>query len=370
MKTSQKINSEIGVEVMEIAEHAPVVAVETPAAEGTTEREHEAAPGADGGGVIREQKLTLFRYMEGIIGRLREAGKERTAETYTSALNSFRRFRSNTDINLTDITPDIIRDYQTSLANRGVSTNTSSFYIRVLRAAFNKAIDDELIEARNPFKRVYTGVDKTPKRALSVDTIKKIRHLDLNDAPAVAYARDIFMLSFYLRGMSFVDMAYLKTADLKDGYITYRRHKTGQQLTIKWTPEMQAILDRYYPTFSTSEGATPNRVGEYLLPIMEGSVKSRRGRSASTERSRYKNVGFNVNHNLKTVARKLGLTTSLTLYVARHSWATAAKTNGIPINVISEAMGHNSETTTRIYLTSLDNTEIDAANDKILSSLL
>ena len=174
--------------------------------------------------------------------------------------------------------------------------------------------------------------------------------MNLADLPALDYARDMFMISFMLRGMSFVDMAYLRKSDLSNGYIFYRRRKTGQMLTIEWTKEMQRILDKY-----------PENSSDYLLPII-------RHRGVN-ERSAYHNVGYNINHSLKTIGRLIGIKVPLTMYVARHSWASAAKSKGIPISVISECMGHDSETTTRIYLASLDTSVVDKANSLILKSL-
>ncbi|MDE7467018.1 MAG: tyrosine-type recombinase/integrase, partial [Muribaculaceae bacterium] len=83
----------------------------------------------------------------------------------------------------------------------------------------------------------------------------------------------------------------------------------------------------------------------------------------------YRNAGYNINHNLKKIASKVGISIQLTLYVARHSWAAAAKAKGIPLSVISEGMGHDSEATTQIYLASLDTSIVDKANSLILSSL-
>ena len=160
----------------------------------------------------------------------------------------------------------------------------------------------------------------------------------------------MFLMSFFLRGMSFVDMAFLKKTDLKNGYIIYRRRKTGQSLVIAWTKEMQVLLDKY-----------PENSTEYLLPIIRNPDVN--------ERSTYRNVGYNINHNLKKIAVIVGVSIPLTLYVARHSWASAAKAKGIPLSVISEGMGHDSEATTRIYLSSLDTSVVDRANSLILKSL-
>ncbi len=295
-------------------------------------------------------EYSLFNFMESIIIKLKQNGKTRTSETYTVTLNSFKKFRQGEDIMLDCLNSEIMEAYEAWHQQRGVSSNTISFYTRILRAVYNRAVEDEIIENRNPFRHVYTGVDKTVKRALPIAIIKKIKMLDIELEPALDFARDMFMMSFMLRGMSFIDMAYLKKTDLKNGYVTYRRRKTGQQLTIEWTKEMQMLLDKY-----------PENDSEYLLPIIKNT--------GTNERYTYRNVGYNINHNLKTIAKKVGITIPLTLYVARHSWASAAKAKGIPLSVISEGMGHDSEATTQIYLASLDTSVVDKANSLILSSL-
>lgn len=295
-------------------------------------------------------EYSIFNYMEGVIIKLKQNGKIRTAESYKSALNSFKKFREDEDLMLDNLSSEVMESYEAWQHARGIAANTSSFYMRILRAVYNRAIDEEIVENRNPFRRVYTGIDKTVKRALPLKMIRKIMNLDFSLVPYLDFARDMFILSFMLRGMSFIDMAYLKKSDRANGYITYRRCKTGQQLTIAWTTEMQKILDKY-----------PDNESEYLLPII-------RNRGVN-ERFVYRNVGYNINHNLKTIARELGITIPLTMYVARHSWASAAKANGIPLSVISEGMGHDSEATTQIYLASLDTSVVDRANSIILKRL-
>ncbi len=305
-------------------------------------------------------EYSLFNFMESLIARLKQNGKIRTSETYRSTLNSFKKFlasqaskddnRQDEDIMLDCITSEIMEAYEAWHKKRGVAPNTISFYTRVLRAVYHRAVEDDIIENRNPFRKVYTGVDKTVKRALPLAVIKKIKALDLSLTPALDFARDMFLMSFYLRGMSFIDMAFLKKSDLKNGYVTYRRRKTGQQLIIEWTKEMQIILDKY-----------PENKSDYLLPVIRNH--------GINERCTYRNTGYNINHSLKRIAGMVGVTIPLTLYVARHSWASAAKSKGIPLSVISEGMGHDSEATTQIYLASLDTSVVDRANFLILKSL-
>ena len=295
-------------------------------------------------------EYSLFNFMEGIIAKLKQNGKIRTAETYKSTLNSFKKFRQDKDIMLDCLSSEVIEAYEAWHHNRGVTPNTISFYNRILRAVYNRAVEEDVIEDRNPFRHVYTGVDKTVKRALPLNVIKKIRGMDLSLNPVLDFARDMFMMSFYLRGMSFIDMAYLKKSDLKNGYVTYRRHKTGQQLTIEWTNDMQFVLDKY-----------PENKSDYLLPVIKTT--------GINERCAYRNIGYNINRSLKQISKMLSLNFRLTMYVTRHSWASAAKAKGIPLSVISEGMGHDSEATTQIYLASLDTSAVDRANAVILKSL-
>ena len=296
------------------------------------------------------REYSLFNFMESIIIKLKQNGKTRTSETYFVTLNSFKKFRNGEDIMLDSLTSEVMEAYEAWHKQRGIAPNTISFYTRILRAVYNRAVEQDIIENRNPFRHVYTGVDKTVKRALPLATIKKIKALDLSLTPSLDFARDMFMLSFYLRGMSFIDMAFLKKTDLRNGYVSYRRRKTGQQLIIEWTIEMQMILDKY-----------PENASDYLLPIIRNPY--------TNERCTYRNVGYNINRNLKRIAEMVGVQIPLTLYVARHSWASAAKAKGIPVSVISEGMGHDSETTTQIYLASLDTSVVDKANSLILKCL-
>ena len=305
--------------------------------------------------IVEEFKLyrsrySLFRFMESVIMNLKECGKIRTAETYTATLQSFSRFRRGRDLMLDEITPDLIQAYEAYLRVRGAVPNTTSFYMRILRAVYNRAVESEAIEQRNPFRHVYTGTERTVKRAIPIAAISRIKNLELPRGSKMDFARDMFMLSFYLRGMSFVDMAFLRKKDRADNHVTYRRRKTGQRLDIAWTKEMQSIVEKYPPNPT-----------QYLLPILTNPL--------SDERSTYRNRASCINRQLKTIARMTNLKIPLTLYCARHSWASAARTKGIPVSIISEGMGHDSEATTQIYLASLETSVIDRANALIIRSV-
>lgn len=305
--------------------------------------------------IVEEFKLyrsrySLFRFMESVIMNLKECGKIRTAETYTATLQSFSRFRRGRDLMLDEITPDLIQAYEAYLRAGGAVPNTTSFYMRILRAVYNRAVESEAIEQRNPFRHVYTGTERTIKRAIPIAAISRIKNLELPRGSKMDFARDMFMLSFYLRGMSFVDMAFLRKKDRADNHVTYRRRKTGQRLDIAWTKEMQSIVEKYPPNPT-----------QYLLPILTNPL--------SDERIAYRNRASCINRQLKTIARLTNLKIPLTLYCARHSWASAARTKGIPVSIISEGMGHDSEATTQIYLASLETSVIYRANALIIRSV-
>ncbi len=306
---------------------------------------------------------SLANFAEGRIVTLRQRGRVRTAENYACALRSFRSFLRDAGLRRGDSDDDIILDaisqttmeeYESWLRGRGVTPNSISCYMRTLRAIYNWAVDAGITEQRNPFRHTYTGIGKTVKRTLTLPQMRLLKGMDLSGCPQLEYARDIFLLSFYLRGMSFIDMAFLEKRDLANGHIIYHRRKTGQRLDIAWTKEMQAIVNKY-----------PDCGGRYLLPILSQSDEG----ESDDERTRYRNVCNRINRNLKKVAGMIGLAGSLTTYCARHSWASIAKAQGVPTSVISDGMGHESERTTQIYLASLDTTIVDRANDEVIASI-
>lgn len=289
-------------------------------------------------------------FARNLAGQLGNIGRKRTAETYSSAANSLERFLGGKDVSLEEVDSYLMMAYEAHLKSTGICPNSISFYMRNLRSVYNRAVEKGIVAQQNPFCHVYAGIDKTVKRALPLEAIRRIRGLDLCLQPPLDYARDLFMFSFYTRGMSFIDLAFLKKKDLQNGILSYRRHKTGQQLFIKWERPMQEIVDKY------DTSGTP-----YLLPVIKANGKD--------ERIQYMNEVHRVNRNLKRIGEMLALSMPLTTYVARHGWASIAKSKNIPLSTISEAMGHDSENTTRIYLASFDTSAVDKANSLILRAL-
>ena len=279
-------------------------------------------------------------------------GRIGTARSCLSTLNSFRRFRAGKDLSFRAMNEDLVERYEAFLLESGLRRNTSSFYLRNLRTVYRAAAEQGLVERKDIFCHVYTGFDKTVKRAIDMDYVKRMCDLQLSADTSMGFARDVFLFSIFTRGMPFVDMAYLRKSDLRDGYLCYRRKKTHRSLMILWEPQMQEIVDRY---------AEATRNLPYMLPIIT--------RLDGTERRQYEAAIRKVNCNLKRIAERIGLGTSLTTYVARHTWASMAHTLHTPLSVISEALGHDSEKTTQTYIAQLNSSAVDDANKRILMSL-
>ena len=309
---------------------------------------------------------SLFQFMNLHIALLMKNGQYRTMLHYKATLNSFKRYRDNKDIALSEIDAEAMRSYEAYLHHTAeVCRNTSSFYLRILRATYNKAVAKGLTPQQHPFKDVYTGIAQTRKRAIPTESVSQIKRLDsVKDlTPKEEMARDTFLMCFYLRGISFIDLAHLRKSDLKDDYLHYTRSKTGQRLTIRWEEEMQELMKKYQAQTYSSP---------YLFPFLVdyGNKSQDKTIDKIQEEVRlYHNAEARISYHLRKLGTKIGVKGKLTLYVARHSWATTARDKNIPISVISEALGHHSETTTQIYLNSIKSSEVDDANAKILAVL-
>lgn len=296
------------------------------------------------------ESITLGKFAEKVVARLGERKELRLTETYSCAMRSFLRFRKGRDIALTDISSKVIDDYECYLKHEGLTLNSISFYMRILRAIFNRAVKEGLVQDCRPFSHVFTKMTKTAKRAVPIEVIRKLAVAQIKNKTE-QMARDLFLFSFYTRGMSFVDIAFLKKSDIHNGYLIYKRKKTGQELKVAWRPQMQEIVDKH-----------PSYDGEHLLGLLDNQL-------AKGLRDQYHYKQCHINEALKRLSNRLELGIQLTMYVARHSWATIAKEQNVPISVISDSMGHNSEKTTRIYLKSVDAAVIDRSNDLLIEAV-
>ena len=311
------------------------------------------------------QSPSISQFVEELVLDLEKSKQYRLAEAYRVTSQKLITFNKGKEVLLSSINSEFMRDYEKYMKRKGNSQNTISFYNRNTRAIYNKAVKRGIIERQieDPFADVFTSVAKTRKRAVTQDVLDELMKLDLSiteikpsgDCPeelkalkkSTVFARDMFILSFYLRGISFIDLAYLKKNNLKNNCITYIRSKTGQYFEIELNARIREIIQKYAFLCENSE---------LLLPIL----------SEGTDRKEYKNALKRQNDHLKTLSGKIGLMDKkLTTYVARHSWASIAYDKGYPITIISQGLGHESEKTTRIYLDSFDYTFLHIANDII-----
>lgn len=298
-----------------------------------------------------DSELSFFNYIKKQIDELRKLGKNGTALNYERALNSFSSFMNGSDISIPCVSKQLVWQYNIYLSERGLKRNSVSFYMRILRAIYNKAAKQKLTEQNFPFADVYTGIDKTRKRAVDESAIKCLYKLSLQDEK-LSFARDLFIFSYCAMGMAFVDMAFLKKEQIHDDYIDYTRQKTGQRIRVKLQHQTKALIDRYIDPDSL-----------YVFPIIKSDVRQK----AYDEYVK----GINeYNKHLKKLEAYLPCNTHLSSYTARHSWATIAhNTHNLPVAVISAGLGHTSEKTTQIYLAEFDNSVIDNANKKITAAL-
>ena len=285
------------------------------------------------------------------IQKLKNDNRRGTARNYSKTLKSLKAFMKNTDSTFNIVTEQFVESYNTFLIQRGVVRNTISFYMRIFRSVYNKAVTQKIIEQTFPFKNVYTGVDRTRKRAVTETVISQLLSIDLKKSKALQFARDLFIFSFYARGMAFVDIVYLKKSNIQNGYITYVRHKNGQELNIRIETRLQNIINQY-----------EKKDSPYLFPILNTEDENK-------AYSQYEIALNYYNRQLKRLSKLLEPNINLSSYTPRHTWATTARNKNVPLSIISAGMGHSSEKTTLIYLTKIDNSIIDEVNKAIIDSI-
>jgi integrase len=293
----------------------------------------------------------VFTYFHRLIEELHSTGRTGTSVAYQSALNCLLRFEQGHELlTFDEMTSAWLNRFISYLKRSSLRPNTIHFYVRILRAVYNRAQKDGIFGAdlHSPFQHVVLPTAATRKRAINQTTIQQIAAADVRNEKPLELSRDLFLFSFYSRGMPFVDMAYLKYSDLSDGYLRYSRRKTHQPLSVKIVEPLRRLIDKY------------QNDGQYVLPIFQGGSKSLY--------EQYRSGLRYYNRSLRVLSAHLKLPVCLSSYVARHSWATMAHGSGVPVSVISAGLGHSSEKTTYAYLAALDPRLLDAANDKIVDS--
>lgn len=288
----------------------------------------------------------IFVYMDFQVARKQKAGKDSTADLYRVVRNRLYRFWKGASLQWTDITAAMVDDFGSSLRAEGLAVNTVNSYLSSFRALCHTALREGLPgPASDPFAGLHLKREETAKRALKIAEVNKVMQADYPAEPSLREALDLFIFSYLACGIPFVDLAYLTKKNIVGGEIVYYRHKTGALIRVGITPAMRLLLRKY------GQKGSP-----YLFPVLSAGKDGYEAYKAALRK---------YNSLLVIIGERLHLSVKLTSYVARHSWATEALRQNIPVAVISQAMGHTSEKTTRIYLAQLDQSVLNKANAKI-----
>ena len=299
--------------------------------------------------------LNVLTFMKEVADGLQMGGNFGTAHVYRSSLNAIIAYCGGEDFTFNEIMPEWLKGFEIHLRKRKCSWNTVSTYMRILRAVYNRAVDNN--EAKyipRLFRYVYTGTRAEHQRALETGDVEKIfAGLILLSGvnPAMQRARHFFILMFLMRGMPFVDLAYLRKSDLHGNVITYRRRKTGRPLSVTLTNEAMRIVRMYM----NQDVHSP-----YLFSFLrspEGTMEAYR---------EYQLALRSFNRQLLILGEFLGIPNRLSSYTARHTWATTAYYCEVHPGIISQSMGHSSITVTETYLKPFQNKKIDEANKLII----
>jgi len=297
--------------------------------------------------------ISFKKFTEKIIADMLAINKAGNAIIYRTAKNRLLEYLGNDNLLFSQIDYTLLEGFKNKLIKDEVKQNTISNYFRTLRAIYNKAIKQKIVDRTNyPFLDITIKTERTAKRAISKGDIQKLYKTDYEINAAKWHARNYFLLSFCLRGISFTDLAYLSKENLIGDRIIYKRRKTGSQLNIQLLPLAKEILILY------SDSSR-----KYLLPVIPDNIVENGMEAKSIILQWIKTT----NKWLRRIAEDCSIQADITTYVTRHSWATIAKSLGYSNELIAEGLGHEyGNKITNIYLDSFDKSVIDAANKKII----
>ena len=299
-------------------------------------------------------KITFFQFTDNQIKELKQAKRVGNARVYQHTLNAVKNFRKNRDFTFDELNLDFLNRFERHYLAKGNKLGGISVYLRTVRAINRKAIKAGVADKEGYAFDDYTIRNGKPqKKALTLSAIRKISELELDEGTALFRDKNIFMMSFLLNGMSFVDLARLKLSNIVDGRIQYARQKTDEPFNIKIHDQLIPILDYF---------SKNKRKSDYLLEIITDENPVDQYNKVTWARKRY-------NKNLKELAKMAGIEENVTSYAARHTFASGADDMGIPLTAISQMMGHKRISTTQAYLSGLRKSKIDTYQDEIYKKL-
>ncbi|MCL2561944.1 MAG: site-specific integrase [Rikenellaceae bacterium] len=297
-------------------------------------------------------KRTVGAFLLAQYEALRKQGRTGYAMTYLDVYNSMVNYNNHLDIYFSDIDVTWLKEYEAWLRSNSSAENTIGKRFRTLRAAFNVAIEQNIVKPEYyPFKayKVSKLQQATAKRSISKANIEIVLAYE-GHTHYSRLAIDLFTFSYLMGGINFVDMAYLTESNFVDNRLIYMRKKTGKLIQLPMRSKAIEIIGKYHSAES-----------RYLFPVLSDFHKTEQ-----SQRNRIHKVITKVNKCLKKIGKELEIPIDLTTYVARHSYATVLKRAGVSTSIICESLGHSSEKVTRIYLDSFENSQIDKAMENLL----
>lgn len=305
---------------------------------------------------VIKKKPSVIIYGEQQIELLKKAGKAGNAICYSCAINKLKSFSGNRNLLFEDVTYKFLSEFNASLLKEGIKVNSISVYLRTIRALFNKAIKEGIINnSIYPFHAFKIKNEKTLNRTLSLNEMRRIASLELQKDTPIWHWRNYFLLSFYFIGINFADLLTVSWKEnVVDDRLIFRRKKTAKIYSIRIHPEAMELLIFY------------KKPGQKLLmPILSQTE------DAMVVKKEVNQARKTCNKYLNRIAKKCSIKKDVTTYYARYSWANIARCLGFSKEIISQALGHEfGNAVTAIYLDNFDNEIIDNANKKVIDSVI
>ena len=294
------------------------------------------------------------------IDQMKKEKRVKTALSYQSIRNSFKKFRS--DAELADLNPGFLREYEAWMEERGRSMTTVGIHMRSLRSIYNIAIDEGLaVRDHYPFgrRKYIIPASKNIKKSLTMEEINKLFLYEPKPKTFEDRAKDFWFFSYLCGGMNFKDIAYLRNENLQDGFITFIRAKTKLTSRTQQKP-VHVPIHEYAQKVIEKWGSGSAEPKEFVFPILKPNT------TLEVQIESYGQFIHVTNKWMKIIAEKVGITKKVTTSVARHSHATILKRSGASMEFISEQLGHSNLSTTESYLGSFDDEVKRMFTDQLL----
>ena len=304
-------------------------------------------------GDAKDDVDTFQVFASKLIQQMMEVKRTGNAIVYQTAVNRLLNY-CKTDISFNDINYELLDKFIHHLKASGLKQNSISNYLRSIRAIYNKAIKHKIVDRANyPFYDISIKSQRTANRAISKADIKRLISMPLVENSQSWRALNYFMLSFYLRGISFTDLAYLKSSNIIDDRLYYKRRKTHKNYNVRLFTPVEQLITKLAQNDS-----------DYLLPVLQNNVVEDSIEAKKLIHQWIKTT----NKYLKRLSKLANLPINITTYSARYSFASISKQLGYSNEMIAEALGHEyGNRVTNIYLDAFDNNTLDEMHEDVIS---